>query len=219
MTVATDVSPPPRSPLKTREIGPALLPRVRPQDQSINIAITREFSGHSRTASLPVNAFPMQMGSYLPSVPLVHRRSASPAPYAQLPTPGSAPLAYDHMMMDPASRRPSISSARSVSCNNVRTHSRNSSSTSIDASVLGRYGFPTYRQSPTPQPASLAGMPMSRTPSAMSHLAPIMMPNGQVPTYPARRRTQSPPRIHRVSPSRWNTIIDWTSRRRPSWTT
>lgn len=39
---------------------------------------------------------------------------------------------------------------------------------------------------------------MSRTPSAMSHLAPIMMPNGQVQSYPARRRTASPP----ANPSR-----------------
>lgn len=34
---------------------------------------------------------------------------------------------------------------------------------------------------------------MSRTPSAMSHLAPIAMPGGQVQNYPNNRRTASPP--------------------------
>ena len=147
---------------------------------------SKSFMGHGRTASLPSNAFPAQFGSYLPPRQSTERRSVSPPRGTDLPTPGSAPL-----MMDSASRRPSIS--RTVSSSNVRTHSRNCSSTSIDASVLGRYGFPTYRQSPTPQPGPGSTVSMSRTPSAMSHLAPIAMPNGQIQSYPARRRTASPP--------------------------
>lgn len=85
-----------------------------------------------------------------------------------------------------------------MSTSNVHCHSRNSSSTGVDASVLGRYGFPTYRQSPGPQPLPT---PMSRTPSAMSHLAPI----GQMQSYPARRRTASPP----ARPSRLSSEVDF----------
>ena len=203
-TVNTQTTTPPRSPAKTREIGPALLPRVRSQDQVMESVPTLAFNGHSRTTSLPANMFPMQFGSSLPVTPAADRRSTSPPARSDLLTPGSGPLAFDHMMMDSASRRPSMG-MRSKSTNNVPTHSRNSSSTSIDASVLGRYGFPTYRQSPTPQPMPNSALPMSRNPSAMSHLAPIAMPNGQIQSYPARRRTASPP----ANPSRLSMEVDF----------
>ena len=203
MTVGTAITTPPKSPAKIREIGPTLLPRVRTQDQAMDCAPSQSFLGHHRTASLPVNVYP-QFGSYLSAGQTAIRRSASPQGRADLPTPGSAPLAYDHMMMDAASHRPSMGS-RSHSTTNVRTHSRNSSSTSIDANMLNRYGFPTYRQSPTPQPGQSSAAPMSRTPSAMSHLTPIAMPNGQIQSYPARRRTASPP----ANPSRLSTEMEF----------
>ena len=200
MTTGTAATTPPRSPAKVRELGPTLLPRVRQQDQLVTVGDEQPWRGHHRTASMPVNTLPMQYGSYLPAQPIIDRRSASP-----LPTPGSAPLQWDHMMvMDTASRRPSPG-PRSKSSSNVRSHSRNSSATSIDASVLGRYGFPTYRGSPTPQPVPTYGAPMSRTPSAMSHLAPIAMPNGQMQSYPARHRTASPP----ARPSRLSSEIEF----------
>ena len=203
----TATTPPPKSPAKMTEIGPALLPRVRPQDQSMDfMPPTHGFAhsrfNHGRTASVPVNAFQHQFGSYLPQS--ASRRSVSPPGRSDLATPGSAPLAFDHMVMDTASRRPSMH-ARTVSTSNIRSHSRNSSSTSIDASVLGRYGFPTYRHSPGPQPGPTnTGAPMSRTPSAMSHLAPIAMPNGHIQSYPIRRRTASPP----ANPSRLSVEAD-----------
>ena len=75
------------------------------------------------------------------------------------------------------------------------------SSSSIDAAMLSRYGYPTYRQSPTPQPVS---RPMSRNPSAMSHLTPIAMPGGQVQNYPNNRRTASPP----ANPSRLSVEVE-----------
>ena len=46
---------------------------------------------------------------------------------------------------------------------------------------------------------------MSRTPSAMSHLAPISMPGGQMQSYPMRRRTASPP----AAPSRLSVEVDY----------
>ena len=205
MTTGTAATTPPRSPPKIREIGPTLLPRVRTQDQLMDYTTGQSFHGHSRTVSLPPNAATTQLGGYLPPTPATFRRSTSPPSGVDLPTPGSAPLAYDHMIMDQASRRPSMSNGRSQSSSNVHTHSRNSSSTSIDASTLGRYGFPTYRQSPTPQPQISNSVPMSRTPSAMSHLAPIAMPGGHIQSYPARRRTASPP----ANPSRLSTEVEF----------
>ncbi len=46
---------------------------------------------------------------------------------------------------------------------------------------------------------------MSRTPCAMSHLAPIAMPNGQIQSYPQRRRTASPP----AQPSRLSAEVEF----------
>ncbi|KAK5107106.1 hypothetical protein LTR62_001854 [Meristemomyces frigidus] len=117
----------------------------------------------------------------------------------------SAASPFNYMINDAAnSRRPSFQSMRSVSTGFVPTHSRNVSASSIDASMLSRYGYPTYRQSPTPQPVS-HGLPMSRTPSAMSFLAPIVMPSGQMQSYPQRRRTASPP----ARPSKLAREIDY----------
>lgn len=212
-TVMTAASTPPRSPLKIRETGPILLPRVRPQDQLMEPSTNPSYYGHSRTASAPANGngYPMQFGGHLPLRPAVDRRSTSPPSRLYQASPASAPSPFDHMINDQASsRRPSIANARSHSTSNIRSHSRNDSSSSIDASLLSRYGYPTYRQSPTPQPQA-GSAPMSRTPSAMSHLAPITMPGGQIQSYPQRRRTASPP----ANPSRLSTevefdpVLDW----------
>lgn len=196
LTSATTPSP------KPREYGPSLLPKVRAQDQLLDSYSAQH--GHSRAISLPTNTHAASFGSYLPARPSTERRSTSPpvsyAQQIQAPTPS----ALDHMIMDPASRRPSLSNMRSVSTSNVRSHSRNSSSTSIDASVLGRYGFPTYRQSPGPQPLPTGGAAMSRNSSAMSHLAPIAMPHSSMQSYPMRRRTASPP----ANPSRLSVEVE-----------
>lgn len=205
MTVGTAATTPPKSPPKIREIGPALLPRVRPQDQQNNASSDQDSRSHIRTASLPVKKTKMQLQDHLRVRPSVERRSSSPPMTAGLVTPGSAPLPFEHMMLDPASARPSFGASRSKSTLNIHTHARHSSSTSIDASVLGRYGFPTYRQSPTPQPMSASSTCMSRTASAMSHLTPISMPGGQIQSYPARKRTASPP----ANPSRLSTELDF----------
>ena len=99
-----------------------------------------------------------------------------------------------------SSRRPSISNARSVSTSNIRSHSRSGSSSSIDASMLSRYGYPTYRQSPTPQPPAGISAPPSRTPSAMNHLAPIAMPIANIPPNIVRR-AEAQRQLHNEEPS------------------
>lgn len=191
-TVMTAATTPPRSPHRIRESAPVLLPKVRPQDQLMEPTANPSCHGHARTVSMPSNGFPMQFGG-LPLRPGMDRRSTSPPSQLCQPSPASAPSPFDYMINDYASsRRPSMSNVRSRSMSNVRSHSRNDSSSSIDASMLSRYGYPTYRQSPAPQ-SSGNGAPMSRTPSAMSHLAPIGVSDGQMQSYPQRRRTASPP--------------------------
>ncbi|KAF7192061.1 hypothetical protein HII31_06706 [Pseudocercospora fuligena] len=189
-TALTAATTPPRSPMIIRENGSRLLPKLRDQDHPLESHSTHSayHHGHNRTASLPSNVFSMQFGPALPPQPASHRRSISPYGHTRVASTASMPTAapYDHLGIS----RPSMSSMRSVSSSAVRTHTRNISSSSIDATMLSRYGYPTYRHSPTPQPAS---RPMSRTPSAMSHLTPIAMPGGQMQSYPNSRRTASPP--------------------------
>lgn len=150
------------------------------------------YSHHKRTASLARNDFPMQFGGHIHAAADSGKRCSSLAPYSLVSLP-SAPVTKSTSTAPidlVPSQRPAMAHMRSRSTSNIRSHSRNSSSGSIDASMLNRYGYPTYRQSPTPQPM---GATMSRTPSAMSFLAPISMPSGQVQNYPSRRRTASPP--------------------------
>ncbi|SMY20974.1 unnamed protein product [Zymoseptoria tritici ST99CH_1A5] len=73
-------------------------------------------------------------------------------------------------------------------------------------SMLSRYGYPTYRQSPTPQPVGRS-ISHSRTPSALNHLAPIPMPDGHVQSYPVNRCTASPPAV----PSRLSVEVETPS--------
>lgn len=136
----------------------------------------------------------MQFGGHLPTPQASDKRPNSSASFSLVSLP-SEPVPQHGMYNDLARpQRPSIAHMRSRSTSNIHTHSRNSSASSIDASMLNRYGYPTYRHSPTPQPSGMGmGSSMSRTPSAMSFLAPISLPSGQVQNYPVRRRTASPP--------------------------
>lgn len=192
----TAASTPPRSrsPSKAREMGPLLLPRVRAQDQYMGCGPDHMRFDHRRATSLNSNDFPMQFGGHLPT-PHASDKQPNHSAYFSVVSLPSEPVPQHGMYNDIATpQRPSIAHMRSRSTSNIRTHSRNSSSGSIDASMLNRYGYPTYRHSPTPQPSGMGiGHSMSRTPSAMSFLAPISLPSGQVQNYPVRRRTASPP--------------------------
>jgi hypothetical protein len=192
MMTAASTPPRSRSPSKARETGPLLLPRVRAQDQHMGWGTDSACFDHRRTTSLNSNDFPMQFGGHLPTPQSSAKRSNGSASFSLVSLP-SEPVSHHNAYVDLTTpQRPSVAHMRSRSTSNIHSHSRNSSSGSIDASMLNRYGYPTYRHSPTPQPMGM-GAPMSRTPSAMSFLAPISLPSGQVQNYPARRRTASPP--------------------------
>ncbi|KAK3632699.1 hypothetical protein LTR56_016169 [Elasticomyces elasticus] len=205
-SVLTAATTPPKSPYQLKVCGPALLPKVRLQDQIIDRRMNPSYFGHSRTTSLPVNGNVVQPQIHRVYRPGFDRRSTSPPNGLYQASPAAAPSPFDHMINDEASsRRPSMANMRSVSTSNIRSHSRNSSATSVDALMLSRFGYPTYRHSPSPAPAQQhTAMPISRTPSALSHLAPITMPGGHVQSYPQRRRTASPP----ANPSRLAQVCD-----------
>ncbi|OTA38090.1 hypothetical protein BTJ68_02005 [Hortaea werneckii EXF-2000] len=171
-TAMTAATTPPKSPCKVRELGPALLPKLRLQDQLLEPAEKSFYHSHTRTASMPTSGFPMQSGRRTSERPKFERRSSSPPSQPLELEPAYSTMPFDCVVRNQSSfQRPTHGSSRSRSTSNVNAHSRNVSSSSIDASLLSRFGYPTYRQSPTPQPVP-SSAPMSRTPSAMSHLAP-----------------------------------------------
>ncbi|USW55126.1 hypothetical protein Slin15195_G084450 [Septoria linicola] len=230
-TTFTAATTPPRSPMIIRENGSRLLPKPRYQDQLVEPSYfhSSAFHTHNRTSSLPVNVFRSTFGPALPQHQ-ADRRSTSPYPHARsistAPRQSASPAPTDHLSIS----RPSISSMRSVSSSHissVRSHSRNVSSSSIDAAMLSRYGYPTYRQSPNTQQLPVS-MPASRPPTAMSFLAPIATPSAQMQSYPSHRRTASPPaRPSRLSveadmpvesdvPSPTSTVVDYLCQPNPA---
>jgi hypothetical protein len=98
----TAASTPPRSPLKPRESGPLLLPRVRAQDQYMGMGHDSACLDHKRTVSLTRNDFPMQFGGHLPTPNGSERCSQSPASFSLVALP-SAPVSQAAAPFDLAS--------------------------------------------------------------------------------------------------------------------
>lgn len=185
---------PERSP--SRIGGQLLLPRIRPQDQTTepmagSVAPSRNSFSHA--TSRPPNFNPYNAPSLN-----IFRRSISPPYQSHLISPISAPsdcspamscdfsspLSFDQ----PRSGRPTFAHGRSMSATSVKTHSRNTSASSIDTSVLDRYGYPTYRN----MPCSVAQTPASKILTALGHLTPISLPSGPLRTPSTLSRSRQP---------------------------
>jgi hypothetical protein len=164
-SVITVSTSPPRSPV--RQHGPLLLPKVRPQDQ-----VMEPVGGpvrHRRTTSNTSIGYASTAFNPYSRPNSMIRRATSPPNHSALVSPVSAASPYDiafHSALNSPitftpteSRRPSVSHARSSSANAVRSHSRSGSASSIDESVIGRFGYPTYRQLPNYVTASSATPP------------------------------------------------------------
>lgn len=186
------------------EYGAQLLPKVREQDQAMSaFSAAARHLGHSRTQSLPCNnGYPAQFGAQLQIQDLTasaRRRSISPAAAFDFNTPMN-PAMNIITGFDPVHIQHNTAvHALAVPVSSVRSHSRHSSSGSVDVAAFSKYHFPTYRQSPGPQQPG-----DHHAADAMSHLVPMTMPHGQVQSYPARRRNASPP----VMPSRLSVEVD-----------
>ncbi|KAF2145180.1 uncharacterized protein K452DRAFT_244902 [Aplosporella prunicola CBS 121167] len=159
----TTITTPARSPI--RQLGPVLLPKIRSQDQTTeptNGPVNGPTSGpirgpvrHRRTVSA---ASGFSAGNYSPYMrPGMSRRSTSPidsngsvyTPASRL-SPFDAGMHSGYNSPNPYSEapcRPSLHS-RSRSTSAVNAHSRSTSVSSIDSSVINRYGYPTYRAMP-----------------------------------------------------------------------
>lgn len=161
-------------------LGPRLVPRIRNQDQ---IAEPAAVTAMHRSQSAAPGNYHVQGDPYIQHAVEMARSSISPARSFQPLTPGSdhSPSASTYgrhldpaMLLNTTPSRPLTNHARSVSASAVLTHARNVSSSSIDGSVLNRFGYPTYRNMPQCTPDLIGNRP--RTVSALSHLMPNPMP-------------------------------------------
>ncbi|KAF2453296.1 hypothetical protein BDY21DRAFT_128460 [Lineolata rhizophorae] len=162
-SILTNITPPPRSP-PIRHNGPMLLPKVRTQDQVME-PVAQPIR-HRRTTSTASAGYTGGYQPYPQHRPPYSRRSTSPPKTNDLISPVST-SSFDNTFStlnspinfasSNQSRRPSLAHARSHSSSaTVRGHSRSGSASSVDESVLGRYGYPTYRKMPSYVTASAA---------------------------------------------------------------
>ena len=139
-----------------RQFGPPLLPKIRAQDQ---FADPFDVSRHQRSVSASTNvACATNFMPYSSHQLLGNSRSVSPSNQASLISPVSmvspADSAHDFSSALPAFRDPSHQRRQSIQVCHSRSgsttgrHARAGSASSVEA-VLGRYGYPTYRQMPS----------------------------------------------------------------------
>ena len=139
----TQLLTPIKSPI--RQNGPTLLPKIRPQDQSVASVAEGALQRHRKALSITQN--PPAMSSFSTVRPVMQRSVTEPVECFRTSSPAQAftPLVYlgDSCLNSPLTYKSSHSRKSSVS------HSRNTSSSSIDESTLRRYGYPNYRPIPT----------------------------------------------------------------------
>ncbi|EKD16837.1 uncharacterized protein L3040_001120 [Drepanopeziza brunnea f. sp. 'multigermtubi'] len=151
-SVGTQVTTPARSP-PIRQLGPLLLPKIRPQDQEIH-------SPPKRARKLPTTK--SSNTSFRPS----HTRSYTnpesiPAPQDNFPSHTRSmstlcsPLTLSTPDLDPNPDRNS---------NDQRL--RAASADLLDSQTLGKYGYPTYRRMPTYIPSATSSQTETFNPAS-----------------------------------------------------
>lgn len=163
-----------------RQYGAVLLPKVRQQDQVTEpVAGAGPIRHHKRNMS----SASYQSSVYNPYTlqrPMINCRGISPSKDSELNSPAShlslavstsgqspgpsslltSPIEFQQPQL-PSSRRSSLAPAppaRASSAGPTRGHSRSGSGSSLDDFTLGRFGYPTYRQTPS-YVTSAAGYP------------------------------------------------------------
>lgn len=121
----------PRTSPVYRQTGPTLLPKIRTQDNNLHAAANQASRAHKRAVSNASNA-----STYNNVRPPIFRCATEPVQDNTVPMSPMSNVSY--------SRASSVAPFMPAS----RSHSRAVSSCSIDESMLGRYGYPTYRQMP-----------------------------------------------------------------------
>lgn len=155
-SVNTHVTTPPRSP---RGNGPALLPKVRAQDQGLDPIATVSM-GHRKTVSLSSTGYPEGYEAQF-FASQMYRRSISPADACMITPVSEAALTdfENHMTMPGATLGPKFafpvqsqsqaSHSRNTSGSSFAAHSRSSSTSVIDDMAARKYICPSYRTAPT----------------------------------------------------------------------
>ncbi|KAJ5386029.1 hypothetical protein N7509_008570 [Penicillium cosmopolitanum] len=123
--------------------GPALLPKIRPQDVVIEPVSAGGPLRHRRVLSNTRN--PPGFVPY-PSRPPVQRNRAGSNNQAPLASPISPIITTGHGSSSALSSPVTITSSSKRKAGGG--HSRSVSTSSIDEATLSRYGYPTYRQLP-----------------------------------------------------------------------
>lgn len=123
---------PVKSPI--RQHGPLLLPKIRSQDQHIEPTVPPK--KHRKALSCTDNP----PASILYASPITRGRSLSPPGVCDLISPVSGPSFESS---------PGIASGLSSPASRPSMHVRRASAPQLDEQLLGKYGFPTYRQLPT----------------------------------------------------------------------
>ncbi|WXC57248.1 hypothetical protein SNK03_003170 [Fusarium graminearum] len=139
-SLCSRLTTPPRASPAVRQHGPLLLPKIRSQDQDIDATPTPTPCGHYRMMTPPA-----------PN-PSRHSRSyTNPESLSiNFDTPGSIASVNTSFSSQPDD---SLSASLLASPANFATHiagpSHSRRASSLDATAIDRYGYPTYRQMPS----------------------------------------------------------------------
>ncbi|KAI9786670.1 MAG: hypothetical protein M1839_006221 [Geoglossum umbratile] len=173
-SVRTNLTTPIKSPI--RHHGPILLPKIRPQDQDVEpvlVSPKRMRRGPLSSTQNPPAASSTMYG--------ISRRSSHSRSISN-PVGMCAPLT------SPVAPTRFHSRASSTLCSPISlTSSRSASSTLADDHLLGKYGFPTYRQLPT------YNGPSAFTPSSSMHDMPSIYVPAPVARSPPLSRARTLP--------------------------
>lgn len=188
-----------------RQFGPPLLPKIRAQDQFTEPS--DYVSRHQRSVSTSTNmAHATNLMPYSSHQLFGKGRSVSPSNQTSLISPVSlvspADSAHDFSsaisaFQDPLhQRRQSIQVCHSRSGSTTSRHARAGSASSVEA-VLGRYGYPTYRQMPSYRTAEKGQNTVSAvTAATTAHTNNQLDPNLSFPSNPAHLPQISQPSLH-----------------------
>ena len=141
----TNLTTPSKSPV-LRQHGPTLLPKIRPQDAVVTSSSTGGPKRNHRrmlSTSHTIKSFT----PYTTSRPSVQRSVTEPLESTTLISPiSSSSTFFGHRAS--STFEPPVTFAASHGKKPSVSHSRSGSASSIDESMLNRYGYPTYRQLP-----------------------------------------------------------------------
>jgi hypothetical protein len=179
-SIITNLTTPGHSPV-LRQHGPTLLPKIRTQDSGVDPSPAggpKRSQGHRRVLSATNN--PPAFAPYTTSRPPMQRSQTEPVECTSLISPVSNASVYGTHNRAGSTVPSPVTLTASINRKFAHTHARSSSASNIDESVLRRYGYPTYRQ--TPSYLSQAHSTPSPTVFAPTYLPSQMMSLFETPT-------------------------------------